>query len=88
MKIDKHGLKIVGLKKASGNTMNNYQAGCYDEIFYDKSTGEVWTKYQCSLGFNSWTEYHDENIIKLCNTTEHLTMQEIADLIEKCVNER
>ena len=80
--VNTYGLKIIGLKKASGNT-ENYGAysAYYDELFYDRSTGEVWTVYQCSLGQNSWTQYHDPNVIKICNTNRHLTMQEIADLI-------
>lgn len=81
-KVNTHGLKMIGLKKASGSTENyGYYSGMYDEIFYNVETGEVWTVFQCSLGHNSWTEYHDENIVKICNTDEHMTMQEIADCI-------
>lgn len=47
----------------------------------------VWTVFQCSLGHNSWTEYHDENIVKICNTDEHMTMQEIADCIYNHIKE-
>ena len=28
-----------------------------------------------------WREINDENIMKICNTDEHMTMQEIADVI-------
>lgn len=82
MTIDKHGLKMSGLKKASGATQD-YGAYSpeYQEIFYDRSTGEVWAVYQYSLGHNSWTEYHDPDVIKICNTSSHLTMQQIADAI-------
>ena len=81
-KVNTHGLKMIGLKKASGNTEDyGFCSGMYEEIFYNKQTGEVWTKFQCSLGYNSWTEYHDEDIVKICNTDEHMTMQEIADCI-------
>ncbi len=85
-KLDLHGLNIKGLKKASGETMNYgpYDSR-YDEVFYDISTGEVWTKFQCSLGQNSWTEYHDSNIIKICNATSHMTMQNLADAIYQAV---
>lgn len=80
MAIDTHGLKMTGLKKASGETRNyGFYSPEYNEIFYDRATGEVWTVYQHSLGHNSWTEYHDPNVIKICNTSQHLTMQEIAD---------
>lgn len=85
-KINKHGLKIDGLKKASGETANyGAHSDLYDEIFYDRATGEVWTKFQCSLGQNSWTEYHDANVVKIGNTQQHMTMQQIADAIWEAV---
>lgn len=89
MKVNTHGLTIKGLKKASGET-EDYGAfsPTYNEIFYDRETGEVWTKYQSSLGMNTWTEYHDENIIKIGNTQRHMTMQEIADAIWEAVDSR
>ena len=68
-RVNYHGLKIQGIRKASGSTGNWAPRSCgYDEIFYDLSTGDVWTIPQVSLGCNSWTEYHDKNIIKICNT--------------------
>lgn len=81
MKIDTHGLKMVGLRKAAGYT-ENYprESGKYVQISYDKSTGEVLTTYHVSLGNNSWTEY-DENVILVCFTRHHLSMQMLADLI-------
>lgn len=85
-KVNYHGLKIQGIRKASGSTGNWAPRSCgYDEIFYDLSTGEVWTVAQVSLGCNSWTEYHDKNIIKICNTFRHMTMQEISDAIYEAV---
>ena len=85
MSINTHGIKIKGLRKASGETRSYIDAGSYDEIFYDRSTGEVWTRYQYSLGQNSWTQYHDINVIKICNTSRHMTMQEIADAIAQAI---
>lgn len=81
MKINKHGLKMVGLKKASGETQSYRDAAAYDEVFYDMETGEVWTRYQYSIGRNSWTEYRDRSVVKVCNTSSHMTMQQIADAI-------
>lgn len=35
MKVNKHGLKFVGLKKASGDTVNwAAGSGCENQIFY------------------------------------------------------
>lgn len=83
-KVNTHGLKIKGLKKVSGETENYGEySSMYAEIFYDRATGEVWTVHQCSIGHNTWTEYHDENVIKIGDTSSHMTMQEIADCIYK-----
>ena len=86
--INTHGLTITDLKKASAETKNY---GCYsdkyNEVFYDIGNGEVWTKFQVSLGHNNWTEYHDPNVIKICNTSRHMSMQEIADAIYERVCE-
>ena len=80
MKINKHGLKIHGLKSASGDT-KNYGRNCYIQISYNTRTGEVLTDLHCSIGGNSWTEYWDSDITTICNTRRHMTMQEIADAI-------
>lgn len=76
-KIDTHGLKMVGLKKACGNTCDCGYSGLHTEIFYDPSDGQVWAKLQLP---NSWTEYMDRRIVWF-STAEHMTMQEIADKI-------
>ena len=82
MTINTYGRKISGLKKASGATQNyGHFSGHYVEIFYDRSTGEGWTNEQYSLGQNTWTEYHDKDICKICNASRHMTMQQIADAI-------
>lgn len=88
-KVNTHGLKIKGLKAASGETGGwAPRSGGYTEVFYDRSTGEVWTVNQISLGHNSWTRYHDPDIIKVCETERHLTMQDLADRIAEAVEER
>lgn len=87
-KIDTHGLTIKGLKKASGETKDY---GCYSneyqEIFYNRTTGEVWTVYQYSIGQNTRTNYDDANIIKICNTSSHMSMQAISDAIYEKVTQ-
>ena len=81
--VEKHGLKMVGLKKAAGSTkiLMGELFSLYHELFYDRKTGEVWTVYQNSMGQSTWTEYEDKNIIRVDNITEPMTMQQIADLI-------
>lgn len=84
--VNTYGMKIKGLRKASGETQNyGVYSGSYTELFFNRSTGEVWGKYQYSLGQNSWTVYHDADVIKVCNTTAHMTMQQIADAIRNAL---
>ena len=80
---------MKGLKKTAGETkgLKGYYSGEYLEIFYDKEKKEVWGKYHYSLGQNSWTEYQDENIIKICTTSEPMTMKEIEEQIKEKVKE-
>lgn len=73
----KHGLNIKGLKKASGKTYDAPE-GLYFEIFYNRDSGEVWTVEQQA---GHWSRYRDDNIIRICGTNRHMTMQEIADEI-------
>lgn len=89
MKIDKHNLPMHGLRKASGETKDlaGYYSGHYVQISYDIQTGDVITDYHYSLGQNSWTKYHDANIITICNASEPMTMQEIADAIANKIKE-
>lgn len=88
MKTNTHGLKMIGLKKASGSTENyGYYDGRYDQVFYDRATGEIWTVFHCSLGHNSWSQYDDENVIWVCDASHHMTMQQIADAIVERINE-
>ena len=80
--INKYGMKMNGLRAASGNTINwTPRSGGYTQISYDRATGEVLTYDHVSLVYNSWTEYHDTAIIHVCNTSKHMTMQQIADAI-------
>ena len=87
-KVNKHGLKMIGLKKSAASTGNyGVYSSMYDELVYNVKTGEVWTVFQCFLGQNTWTQYHDPNIVKICNTSRHMTMQEIADYIADYLND-
>lgn len=81
-KINKHGLKMHGLKAASGYTEDyGYYSGHYVQISYDRNTGDVLANYYYSLGQNSWTQYHDPAIITVAMASNHMTMQQIADAI-------
>lgn len=74
---------MKGIRKVCGATkgLMGYYSPEYLELFYDRSSGEVWTVYQYSLGHSTWTQYDDEDIIKISNLSSAKTMQEIADMI-------
>ena len=82
MKLNKHNLKMVRIKEASGMTkgLKGYYSAHYVQISYDLDSGEIYTDFHCSLGQNSWSQYRD-NVITVCNATSQMTMQQIADLI-------
>jgi hypothetical protein len=79
-KVNTYGMKMKGLKKASGDTCD-YDNGGYIQISYDVVTGEILTDFHCDLGGNSYTRYHDKAVLGVCTTGCHMTMQEIADAI-------
>lgn len=84
-KINKHGLKIRNLKKVSGETSKDSVG--YTQISYDMATGELFADWHYGSSSNSWTEYHDADVITVCNTRRHMTMQDIADEVSRKVNE-
>lgn len=93
MKVNTHGLKMVGLKEAASETKylancGGYLGGHYVQISYDRVTGEILTNYHCSLGQNEWSAYHDKDIITIGNVSEPVTMQTIADMIADAIEHR
>lgn len=79
--INKHGFKMVGLKKVSGETksLHGFYSPEYLELFYDRTNGEIFTRYQYSPGHQWWTQFDDDNIIACGHIYSPKTMQEIAD---------
>ena len=77
-KLNKHGLKMNGLKAASGETCK--WVG-YTQISYDMETGEVLVDNHAGNSETSWSDYHKSNVITCLNARRHYSMQEIADAI-------
>ncbi len=77
-------IRIKGLKKIAGESksLSGYYSGQYLQVNYDRATGEAWTDFHCSFGQNSWSQYHDNNIINCGNISEPTTMVQIRDMIE------
>lgn len=82
-KINTHGLKIINLRKVSSETVNNPVG--YSQISYDKATGELLEAWHVGDPLTSWTQYHDPDIIHVCNTCKHMTMQQLADAVAQAV---
>lgn len=85
MKVNKHSLKFVGLKKCSGDTVNwAAGSGCENQIFYNVETGEIWSTTK--IGDN-WTKYKDPGIVLVATTSKHATMQQLADWVKSAVEQ-
>lgn len=84
MALNTYGIKMVNLKKTSGATINSRNG--YSQISYDKATGELIEAWHVGSPMNSWTEYHDRDVIHVCNTSRHMTMQQLADAVYRAVN--
>lgn len=82
MEINTHGRNInkETLANASNSTKGlGSRTGEYMEIFYDKSTGDVWCKYHWDR--EEWTVYHDSDVIKVGSAARHMSQQQIADMV-------
>lgn len=82
MEINTHGrnINLEDLAKASEYTKGlGSRTGEYEEIFYDKTTGEVWGAYHWDQ--EEWTVYHDADVIKVGITIRYKSQQQIADMI-------
>lgn len=84
MMLNTYGLKMTNLIKVSRETINSSRG--YSQIDYDKATGELLEAYHSGTPAESWTEYHDANVIRVCNTTRHMTPQQLADAVYRAVN--
>ena len=88
MEINAHGRKInkETLANASNSTKGlGFRTGEYVEIFYDKSTGDVWGKYHWDR--EEWTVYHDDDVTKVGIAVRYKTQQQIADMINNTLAE-
>ena len=84
-KVNKQGIKMKNLKAVSGATVNNPIG--YSQISYDRATGELLEAWHFGNSMTSWSEYHDPDVIHVCNTRRHMTMQELADAVRDALAE-
>lgn len=88
MDINTHGrnIKQETLANASNATKGlGSRTGEYAEIFYDKSTGDVWSKYHWDR--EEWTVCHDDDVTKVGIAVRYKTQQQIADMIARALTE-
>ena len=86
MKINTHGIKMVGLKAAAGETKYNMGTayhGAHVQIDYDLTTGDVLAQWIGSG--DNWIEYHNHEIIGVAKVSHRCTKQEIADMVTDAV---
>ena len=87
--------KITGIKKAVGEykraNEGGYYSASYGILMLDRSTGEVWCDYFCSLGHNEWKVYHDAAIIDLGREIEQsgdsVSMKTVREYAERMCGE-
>ena len=82
--LNTYGLKMDGLEKAARATrgLRGYYSGEYIQLSYNLKTGEIFTRYFCSLGQNSWIVYPDCDVITICNICCPTSAQKIANIIQ------
>ena len=83
-------MKIKGLKKIAGESkkLTGFYSPEYLQLNYDRTTGEAWSDYHYSIGHNSRTEYHDNNILNCGIITERKTQLELAEMIHNAIVEK
>lgn len=82
--LDRHGLKIKGIRKASADTFdldNPWNRG-WNEIIYNTRTGEVRVEFKTSISWNTADDPDDFFVGKTCFK---MTMQDIADAIDSAM---
>lgn len=81
-------MKFKGLKKVVSEIkeISGNNRGFYYEVFYDKEKDMVFTEEHVSLGYNSWTEFDNKNIVRIGNFDEYISMRDLKHLIERTIN--
>ena len=81
--------KFHGIKTAVGE-MPKYDRhdGLYLEVHYDLEEDRVYTDLHCSFGYNSWTVYHDPDVIPVGMCSERVTMAELKEDIRRAIARR
>lgn len=74
-----YGLKMDGIQKACNATI--HRVSSYIRISYDRARGRVIWEMRDGEMPAECAEDGGKDLIPICNTCEHMKMQEIADAI-------
>lgn len=86
MSINTHGLNLTNIEEASEATTDWPQgSGGYNQIAYNQNSGEIIVTEHVG---DTWTEYGDPDIVRICDTTIHISAQRIADIIHNVIRHR
>lgn len=76
-------MRIKGIKKVCSKSLAlaGRNDGCYLQLNYDMKKHKVFTDWHCSFDHNSYTRYHDENIIFIAFIDYPMMMKDIEKLV-------
>lgn len=89
MKVNKHGVKMVGIRKVCSSLQGlGFRRGEVEDIYYDRSTGKVSSLYNATGNLGRYRPYFDDaDIIPVASVSKPHTMQWIADHVADAVAE-
>lgn len=78
--------KFHGVKAAVGEMRGcSPYDGTYIEVHYDLDEDEVYTHFHSSFGYNSWTVYHDTDVIPVGMYSSPVKMAELKEDIRRAI---
>jgi hypothetical protein len=84
VKINMENIKTVA-RESRTNTIGPYsRSGAHLQVNVDTETGEVWSDY---LIGESWEQYHNPNILTVCNLYGRITQADLLDAVKATVAE-
>ena len=78
--------KFHGVKAAVGEMRGcSPYDGTYIEVHYDLDEDEVYTHFHSSFVYNSWTVYHDPDVIPVGMYSSPVKMAELKEDIRRAI---
>lgn len=84
IEINMENIKTVA-RESRTNTIGPYsRSGAHLQVNVDTETGEVWSDY---LIGESWEQYHNPNILTVCNLYGRITEDELLERVREVIKE-